>query len=334
MLAEVPAGDGQSDEEPRLGVPVIAVAVQPQRMLNLLEGLFVLAQMVMDGGPDTQRVGLHPAATDLAAQVTVDGCEQPEGVCFAAVSRLAVQSYRLVEVVEGVVGPSEGMQGLGGVDEVVRLAATGSELACQRQRFSVVLESLYEPAHLPICSGKAGMVAGLAAKESGLLIDGERQVIVVDGLLKVAEFAVDDGEVVEAGRLTVPPAATACDVQRPVVVVDGLSVPFLEIFQLREAELGGGLTPQVTGRCGGGEAGLCGNLPVGERPTQGEVAAQGVGEQPYGRLRAAFGGIGDGCDKVGFFDSEPCGGLGRLIELSHGDGGDCWPHGQAQPLRV
>src|SRR6266498_4892743 len=127
MLAEVPAGDGQSDEEPRLGVPVIAVAVQPQRMLNLLEGLFVLAQMVMDGGPDTQRVGLHPAATDLAgevtggtrvveclgvtAQVTVDGCEQPEGVCFAAVSRLAVQSYRLVEVVEGVVGPSEGMQG-------------------------------------------------------------------------------------------------------------------------------------------------------------------------------------------------------------------------------
>src|SRR6266508_1236848 len=160
MLAEVPAGDGQSDEEPRLGVPVIAVAVQPQRMLNLLEGLFVLAQMVMDGGPDTQRVGLHPAATDLAgevtggtrvveclgvtAQVTVDGCEQPAGVCFAAVSRLAVQSYRLVEV--------------------VRLAATGSELACQRQRFSVVLESLYEPAHLPICRGKAGMVAGLAAK--------------------------------------------------------------------------------------------------------------------------------------------------------------------------
>src|SRR6266542_4075244 len=91
----------------------------------------------------------------VTAQVTVDGCEQPEGVCFAAVSRLAVQSYRLVEVVEGVVGPSEGMQGLGGVDEVVRLAATGSELACQRQRFSVVLESLYEPAHLPICSGKA-----------------------------------------------------------------------------------------------------------------------------------------------------------------------------------
>src|SRR6266508_6621742 len=115
------------------------------------------------------------------------------------------------------------------------------------------------------------MVGGLAPEEPGLLVDVQGPLVVVDGRAQLAEIAVHGAEVVEAARLAFPPTAATGEVERPVVVVDGLIGSLLAPLQLPEAQLGGGLTAQVTAHRGGGKAGLCGDLPVGERPAQREV---------------------------------------------------------------